>query len=175
MLTLTYRPGAEWKAKQVADFFHRLRQYATRSGFDLKYVWVMELTQRGVPHYHILIRLPLGRTLPKPDKQGWWPYGMTRIEWARVPVGYIAKYASKGDEATKFPKGARIAGFGGLDKAGRIECSWWKLPVWVREVFNEIAPVSRTLGGYVHRVTGEFLRSPYRVKFEFGVMVVYEV
>lgn len=177
MLTLTYRDDVRWVSDQVGKLLNRIRDYASRSGFKARYTWVLELTQRGRPHYHVLVWLPKGRTLPKPDKQGWWQCGLTRIEWARNAVGYIAKYASKGDDynLNTLPKGARLSGFGGLSKDGRIELRWWKLPKWVREVFDEICDVGRAQGGYLNRSSGEFLASRYRVVFYGGALVLCEV
>lgn len=185
MLTLTYRDDVKWVAKQVSALLEHLRKYATRKGWKFRCVWVLELTQRGRPHYHVLVWLPKGRTLPKPDKQGWWKHGMTRVEWVKKSaVGYIAKYVSKGIEMFKemhLPKGARLSGNGGLNKDSRIELRWWKLPTWVREVFNEICDVTRAQGGYVQRRTsmglpsGEFLASPYRVVFLGGALILCEI
>jgi len=178
MLTLTYRDSERWVANQVAAFLDCLRKYCTRAGFEARYTWVLELTQRGRPHYHVLVWLPKGRTLPKPDKQGWWKFGLTRIEWARNAVGYLAKYASKGiDDFRLLPKGARLSGFGGLSKPSRIERRWWMLPGWLREIWNEICDVTRPPkgGGYVRRDTGEFLASPWAVYFHGGVLVLGRV
>lgn len=175
MLTLTYREEERWVADQVGMMLNHLRNYATRSGFKARYTWVLELTQRGRPHYHVLVWLPKGRTLPKPDKQGWWKHGLTKIEWARNAVGYLAKYASKGDmDFLRVPSGARLSGFGGLDKNSRIELRWWKLPLWVREVFSTICDVGRSQGGYVHRQTGEYLASPFAVVFFGGALCLLE-
>lgn len=175
MLTLTYREDVRWVAKQLAVLTDHLRKYAARNGFVARYVWALELTKRGRPHYHLLVWLPKGRTLPKPDKQGWWAHGLTRIEWARNAVGYLAKYASKGIEGEAWdgmPKGARMCGNGGISRDGRVELRYWKLPTWVREVFNEITDVARTKGGYVERTTGEYLASPWRVTFIGGVVLL---
>ncbi|MEH6416213.1 rolling circle replication-associated protein [Pseudomonas sp. CGJS7] len=176
MLTLTYRDDERWVAKQVAQLLDCIRKYAARCGFTARYTWVLELTKRGRPHYHVLVWLPKGRSLPKPDKQGWWKHGLTRIEWARNAVGYLAKYASKGDDydLRTLPKGARLSGNGGLSKTARIELRWWKLPRWLREVWNQITDVGRIRGGYVNRPTGEFLASPYRVVFIGGALVLCE-
>lgn len=176
MLTLTYRDSEKWVAKQVTELLKCLRQYASRSGFPCRYTWVLELTKRGRPHYHVLVWLPKGRTLPKPDKQGWWKYGLTRIEWARNAVGYLAKYASKGiEDFSCIPSGARLSGFGGLNKQSRVELRWWKLPGWLRKTWNEICDVARVSGGYVKRTTGEFLASPFRVVFMGGALILCEV
>lgn len=176
MLTLTYRDEERWVACQVTELLKCLRQYAARCGFVARYTWVLELTKRGRPHYHVLVWLPKGRTLPKPDKQGWWKYGLTRIEWARNAVGYLAKYASKGDDydLRTLPRGARLSGFGGLSRGGRVELRWWKLPGWLREVWDAICDVGRTPGGYVNRESGEYLASPYRVIFQGGALVLCE-
>jgi hypothetical protein len=177
MLTLTYRDDVRWVAEQVRQLLTLLRNYCNRSGFACRYTWVLELTKRGRPHYHVLLWLPKGRTLPKPDKQGWWQHGLTRIEWARNAVGYIAKYASKGDDydLNTLPKGARLSGNGGLSKQSRVELRWWKLPQWVREVFSEISDVAREQGGYRNRSSGDFLASRYRVVFVGGALLLCEV
>lgn len=176
MVTCTYREDVRWVALQLTELLKCIRQYAARCGFRCRYTWVLELTKRGRPHYHLLVWLPKGRTLPKPDKQGWWKYGMTKIEWARNAIGYLAKYASKGDDydLRALPAGARLSGFGGLNKSSRTELRWWKLPKWVREVFTEISDVGRTKGGYVHRPSGEFLASRYMVVFQGGALCLLE-
>ena len=171
MVTLTYRDSVMWSPKHMTALTQHLRMYAKRKGFVFRYVWVLELTARGRPHYHLLVWLPVGRSMPKPDKQGWWPHGKTRIEWARKPVGYLAKYASKGmdyEQAQLIPKGARLCGVGGLSKDARTELRYWKLPTWVREVFDAVSDVGRSPGGYINRETGQYLESPWRVVFLMG-------
>lgn len=178
LVTLTYRESERWVAKQVTEFLKCLRAYANRCGFRCRYTWVLELTKRGRPHYHVIVWLPKGRTLPKPDKQGWWKYGMTRIEWARNAVGYMAKYASKGmDDMRLIPSGARLSGFGGLLASSRVELRWWKLPGWLRDIWSEICNVTRPKqgGGYVNRDTGEFLASPWAVYFKGGALILGKV
>ncbi len=178
MLTLTFREGVEWEANQISKLLQHIRMYAARSGFKARYVWVLELTKRLRPHYHVLVWLPKGRTLPKPDKQGWWAYGMTQIEWAKHAVGYIAKYASKGEPETlcAIPRGARLCGVGGLENPQRIELRWWKSPVWVRQVFTEITDLGRVEGGgWVNRQTGEYLKSPWVVLWHGGALVLFKV
>lgn len=178
MLTATYGPDIEWSASQIRALLNNIREYVKRRGYVAQYVWVLELTKAGRPHYHVLLWLPDGQMLPKPDDQGWWPHGKTRIEWARRAVGYIAKYASKGmeqDQWAQLPKGARLSGNGGLDKSGRIEVRYWCMPMWVRHKWHTICDVIRIKGGYVNRDTGEYLASPYRCEYSGGVLMVYEV
>ena len=80
MLTLTYREVGAWHPRHISELLQRVRVWLRRRGERLRYVWVGELQQRGALHYHVLCWLPRGLTLPKPDKQGWWTHGSTRIE-----------------------------------------------------------------------------------------------
>lgn len=152
----------------MSELLKRIRHWLARRGHRVRYAWVMELTQRGRPHYHLLLWLPRGLTLPKPDKQGWWPYGMTRIEWVKRAVGYAAKYASKGGGGA-IPRGARLFGCGGHTEAALLEFRWWKLPVWLRsQVGAEDRCRPSQGGGWVSRLTGELFASPWRVLFSRG-------
>jgi hypothetical protein len=176
MLTLTYRPDVDWAAGQISDLVRHIRQYLKRRSIDMRFVWVQEFTKKGRPHYHILIWLPAGRSLPKPDKQGWWPYGMTKIEWVRYAVGYIAKYASKADSLHLPAKGARMHGNGGLTEGALLEQRWWKLPSWLR---SDVEPSDRLRraptgsgGGFVHPETGERYISPWEVFFTGGFVYI---
>lgn len=172
MLTLTYRPDVDWAAGQVSSVVRHIRQYLKRRSVEMRFVWVQEFTKKGRPHYHMLLWLPLGLTLPKPDKRGWWPWGMTKIEWARNAVGYIAKYASKGDALALPAKGARMHGNGGLTEDALLEQRWWKLPGWLRHGVKPSDRVRRALpgsgGGFVHPESGEVYRSPWIVFFKGG-------
>lgn len=177
MLTLTYGPEVEWSPLHVSELLRHIRQWCARRGVGFTYVWVMELTKAGKPHYHIVIWLPKGLSLPKPDKQGWWRHGHTRIEWARNAVGYVAKYASKGStgqEDAQFPSGARIHGTGGLLPDARNERSWWLSPGWVRKAFPvpSLRPRPRKGGGWVSLETGEFMESPWEVVYQFGAIYI---
>lgn len=188
MLTLTYAPAFDWSPGQISDLVRHVRQFLKRKGIPMRFAWVQEFTKKGRPHYHLLLWLPLGITLPKPDKRGWWPYGMTKIEWARNAIGYIAKYASKADSLHPPAKGARMHGNGGVshepvmcDKggqcagfpiSGRLEQMWWKLPGWLREAVEPSERVRRAAphsgGGHVHPATGEVYKSPWIVVFKGG-------
>lgn len=161
MVTLTYRPETEWSPKHFTGFAKCLRAWAARRSIPCRYVWVMELTKAGKPHYHALVWVPKGITLPKADKQGWWPHGWSRTERARSAVGYLAKYSSKGS-CGEFPPGARIHGNGGLDGV-RPVLRWWLLPRYVRDCCSHLDDVRRIAGGFLSRATGEFW--PSRWKF----------
>ena len=175
MLTLTYREVGGWHQRHISELLRHIRNWVRRRGHRLRYVWVAELQQRGALHYHVLLWLPRGLTLPKPDKQGWWTHGSTRIEWARKPAGYLAKYASKLDSKVGigFPAGARLHGKGGLEEFGRSVAQWFNLPTWAREVCDLAGRAVRVKGvGLVERESGVCLPSPWRVSFgESGTAV----
>lgn len=183
-VTLTYRPDDEYSPRHISQFVRHLRQWAKRRGvFGLKTVWVMELTKRGVPHYHVLVWLPRHLSLPKPDKQGWWVHGFSNLQWARNAVGYIAKYVSKGRcdayVDMPFPKGARMHGAGGLTSSQSDERRWWLAPSWVRAHWPDFAASVRPCrsgGGWYSRATGERISSPWIVLgVRFGVVSLMKV
>lgn len=174
MQTLTYRPGLSWTSKHVSEFLNRMGMWLRRRRAEFSYVWVLELTKAGVPHYHVLVRVPYGVRIPRADDAGWWQHGSTRTEQARGPVGYLAKYASKGGSAADFPKGARLHGAAGLNRDLRTVVQFWNLPVWCRERLAEITRVARDRGGFVVCSTGEFLPTPYEVIFRAGNILIVE-
>jgi hypothetical protein len=149
MVTLTYRPEDDWCPKQIALYLKRIRDWLSRKrpGSPFRYVWVFELTKMGRPHYHVLFWLPKGLTMPKADKRGWWPHGMTKTEWARNAVGYLAKYASKGGDDQVIPKGVRLYGVGGLSLGSRRQRAWWNLPTGVRKWGFPECRWARAFGG----------------------------
>jgi len=158
-LTATYRPEVMWQPYQWAACLKRMRQWCDRRGVAFRVVWCAEQHKSGRVHYHAVLMVPHRRTLPKPDKQGWWPHGMTRIEWCRKPsVGYLMKYATKGGHVPRpWPKGCRIHGHGGLDGPQRIRRAWWVLPRYIRAQVEPDWKVCRARGGgWVSPVTGEW-------------------
>jgi len=170
MVTLTYKPGVEWSAEQIADYIRRVRQWYKRKGHQIRYLWVLELTKKGRPHYHCLFWHPAGRglSMPRADSRGWWPHGMTRTEKARNAVGYMAKYASKGDDSI-MPKGARLYGVGGLEARARLERAWLNLPVGVRRWGTPADRWRRAAGGgWVCRASGEWRASLWSVLLHGG-------
>lgn len=171
-LTLTYRPGESWKSNHITHFVNVMRQWQARAGQKLRYVWTAEMQDRGAVHYHLIVWLPKGVSMPKPDKRGWWPYGMTQRVIAKNPVAYIAKYASKGEDGPPFPKGIRICGAGGFDAEARREARWWKAPKDARGELGVQADIRRTLGGRVDALTGQYWRSDWRCVRINGVVTI---
>jgi len=178
-ITLTYRPGVEWSPKHIASLLDHYRKWCLRRRVEFRYVWVLELTQAGRPHYHIVAFLPLGITPPLPDKQGWWPHGMTQAKWARSPVGYLAKYASKGTDTSRgeLPKGARLWGSGGVSKTVRVQVRWACAPSWVRFLSGDPSePVRKRTSAkdgdswWEFPARGIACASPYEFDVSFGVV-----
>lgn len=103
-----------------------------------------------------------------PDKRGWWLHGLTRIEWARNAVGYIAKYASKFSSlmAFHFPKGFRTHAVGGLNEESRRELRWWRSPLEAREALGDLADIRKYVGGYFDKLTGVAWPSPWKVSVQ---------
>lgn len=140
MVTLTYARDGQWDKRHLIDLVKHYREWFKRhgQGETFHYVWTMELTEIGRPHYHLVIWLPKGIKPPMPDRQGWWPHGMTQAKYAVSPVGYIAKYASKAEtkSGSHLPKGGRLWGYGGLKMDERSTIAWALAPRWLRQIVN---------------------------------------
>lgn len=172
-VTTTLRPDEHWEPRDISKLTKCIRSWAARQGFEVPYVWVMELTEKGRPHFHLIAWLPHGRVLPKPDEAGWWTKGSTRIELARKPINYLCKYTSKGvlhDTYSILPKGARMHGSGGLPKDERAAIRWRMMPAWVREKIGFQLAKPAQGGGWLVLDTGEVLTSPYVVIFDHGFL-----
>lgn len=166
MVTLTYAgDNRNWAPHQIGGYIRAVRQWYTRlTGDALRYVWVAELQERGVIHYHAVFWLRKGVTMPKADKRGWWPHGMTKTERAVKPIGYLMSYLSKIESKNigSFPHGARIFGVGGLDQTGR-DCKRWVL--WPAYVQGNAAAGERWKpregGGYLNHDDGRILLAEF--------------
>ena len=164
MLTLTYAPGVQWDRSHIPELQKRIRGWLQYRGYQYAFVWVCELQQRGAPHYHVLIWIPHGLRLPKPDQMGWWPHGLTKIEKVEKPIGYLMKYLSKGqDSIHRYAKGQRTHGSGGFDADSKAERRWWLAPRYVRKRWpdwrDDVRPAPG--GGWCSRATGEWIASPW--------------
>lgn len=163
MVTMTYRDDVNYEPEHVSDFINTIQKYAARRGYKLPYAWVMELTEKGKPHYHMILWIPSRWNLPKPDTRGWWPHGATNVKRAKNAYGYLAKYASKcqgpksteGGYAHQFPRGARIHGIGGLTASEAAIVAWWKLPKDLRRGAEGSHKWRRMVGGGWKCIAGE--------------------
>lgn len=166
MVTLTYAgDNRAWNPKHMSNYIAAVKMWFKREHAQkLRYVWVAELQERGVIHYHAVFWLPRGVAMPKADKCGWWAHGMTKTEVAVKPIGYLMSYLSKIEtkNVAQFPTGARIFGIGGLDKTA-ADCKRWILwPSYLQSnvsVGEKFRPAKG--GGFVNADTGEFYRSEY--------------
>jgi hypothetical protein len=110
MVTLTYAPEFDWQPNHIRSFMLATRK--TQGEDLLGYAWIAELQKRGVIHYHVMLVVPtglvVGDDLPYPDKDGTWPYGLSRVEVALTPF-YLTKYLGKEyqKDFSRFPKGIR--------------------------------------------------------------------
>lgn len=149
MITLTYRPGVEWEPQHMNVFMRHVRK---SNGIGLLgYAWVAELQQRGAVHFHLLLLVTRGSVIPMPDRCGWWPHGLTRIETARSHW-YIVKYAQKslfqnGGEWKKYPKGIRIFHVwiapDVISDAARWEFRLSVHPGWLRDLLQNVFPLAQ--------------------------------
>lgn len=172
-ITLTYADSDAWDAGHIRQFVRRLRDWCRARGFPCRFVWCSELQQRGAVHYHVLVWVPRRFLVPKPDNRGWWTHGSSNIKEAQNAVSYIAKYASKttAAQAARYPVGARMHGHGGLAPEARRHIRYWQAPIWVRDALTGRADIRKVQGGYMDKVTGEFLPSPWHVEVTPGGFV----
>jgi len=175
MLTLTYRTASEWKPNQVRDYLVDLRNLL--GDRLLAYAWVLEMQQRGAPHYHILLYVQRGTNVPKPDA-GMWRYGLSRRETAKS-IFYICKYAGKAHQKEYqkegLPIGARMFAVkiyltdapndGMLDYRASVAPKW--LYPHIKEAYSHIGIEIRWKrqkgGGWLIEQTGELFNSPWRI------------
>lgn len=181
-VTLTYRGVNDWCAEHITKAIDGFRNWCKLRKIPCRYTWVAELQGRGAVHYHLLAWLPVGWDMPHWDKatrtpalgrrvSAWWPHGMTNTQPAKSGVGYLMKYLSKLGELTRFPKGLRLYGIGGLNEQGRAVRSWYNLPEWVKASYGVGEVVRRKFGLLVQK-TGEVLEPAYELlRVPSGVIV----
>lgn len=176
MITTTYRPGECWGPRDLSGSLKCLREWARRRGAWVRYVWRLEFTARGVPHYHVLVWLPKGLTMPLWDKAGWWDRGMTNAQWARKAVGYMAKYAAASSDWPPGTAGtvhARWWGCGGMSARQRLRARWRAAPAWLRSMgWDSDTALGRK--GSLWRVGPWLIRSPWRVLEVAGGFLQFE-
>lgn len=169
MLTLTYAKIDDWRPKQITKFMLDMRK---RLGENLLgYAWVAEMQSRGAVHYHVLLIVKKGSSIPKPDKSGLWPWGITRIETARTHF-YICTYVGKEHQKMgDFPKGLRMFAIwikkGIITKLQKWFLSLSSLPSWLCNIVKGqekylLEKIRRDPGGgWV--IAGEKFRSPFQL------------
>ena len=152
-VTLTYASNTKGNPRDVSECLGCVRKWLARRALPMcPYLWVAELQKRGALHYHLMIWLPRGLHLPKLDRAGWWRHGMTKVETARNPVGYLVKYASKfrAEDIARFRKGTRLYGYGGLLPEVQRSVREARWPRWARKVREDQAAAA-----FVERIDRE--------------------
>lgn len=167
MVTTTYRNGDDWRSTHQTAFITLVRNWYKRlTGEKLSYVWVAETQERGAIHYHCIFWLRKGVTMPKADKRGWWPHGMTNTLKSTAPVAYLMSYAKKLKSKKDLPHGARIYGIGGLSKERTCVRRWINWPSFIQARAAVTDSYSRQVGGgWLNRSSGEWFPSEYAVSF----------
>lgn len=108
-ITLTYRRVEDWNAGDIRDCLDIVRH--SLGDNLIAYAWVAELQKRGAVHYHLALVVKRHSNIPRFDRAGWWPHGMTKIQSLKhVSGSYLIKYLQKGSDenGNKFPKGLRM-------------------------------------------------------------------
>lgn len=167
-VTLTYRGVDDWRPDHISAAVQRFRNWCRSKRVPCRYTWVAELQQRGAVHYHMLCWLPDGVRMPQWDRvrskggTAFWPHGWSNTQVAVSGIGYLMKYLSKLGELTRFPKGLRLYGIGGLQRDGRSVRTWYNLPQWAKAAYG-VGDLARSAGGLVVRATGEVLPAVWKV------------
>ncbi len=167
-LTLTYKTAHTHQAKDLSRFLQRLRMQIQRlyPGVPLLYLSSLDRaepdsTLDGMLHYHLLIWLPRRFKLEHDRLARWWPHGSTWTESCRNLrdwVHYITKPTS-----ARFPKNARLYGYGGLDLAGKYAVGRSGWPIWLKRLIPYGEHAKRAAGGgWIHIETGLWFESPWQ-------------
>lgn len=96
---------------------------------------------------------------------------MTNTEVAKSGVGYLMKYLSKLGELTKFPKGIRLYGIGGLDLQARAVRTWFNLPEWAKVEYG-VGELKRLGSRLCVLASGELLEPAYSCSLAGGSLVL---
>lgn len=165
MVTLTYERTDQWEPSHIRECLQRMRMHFKRREWRFRYVWVAELQLRGAVHYHVMVFVPLGESLPFADDQGWWPHGMSNTKRVNSPLGYLMHYLKKGKghqkDYTKLPKGARSYGVGGLEEDFKLARRWLRAPTFVRRLSSIRDAWKRAKGGGWLSPTGQKFASEF--------------
>lgn len=178
-VTLTYRGVSDWRPDHIKEAINAFRRWCKSVGAPCAYTWVAELQGRGAVHYHLLAWLPRHLVMPQWDRSkgnraAFWPHGMTNTQKALAGVGYLMKYLSKLGELTRFPKGLRLYGIGGINSQGRALRAWHNLPEWVKRCHG-VGDVVRKKWGLLVQATGEILAPAFRVSIVPSGLLVQAV
>lgn len=130
-ICLTYRDLSEWEKgkRSLSKYMNAVRMWVRRKfKSHVFYCWVREMQERGVPHYHILLIVPKGVRLPKPD-QSWWPHGFSNIKllrfggWEKIER-YLVDYLEEELEEIDGQEILRYSHVFGVSRLFKTD-DWW--------------------------------------------------
>jgi hypothetical protein len=174
---LTFRRLEDFHKGAIRGYLNRLVVWLKRKGVRRYFfAWVMEVQQRGVPHYHILLAYEGGIRIPFPD-QSWWSYGSSNLQvlgGGRSLMRYLTKYFEKELENAKgyqvswdaFKevlrqfKGVRKFGFGGWGSIRllvelRDEAVYWSFECRTVPFYVAVLAIERRVKPKRVRLVGE--------------------
>lgn len=146
LITLTYDTGgtitspSSWSPKHISVFIDRLKK---RKGLQvLAYAWVVELQERGVPHYHVFMFYK--GNVPYPDKSGLWLYGMSNVRFRRRSARYLTAYLRKKNQKnfSLLPSGARAYACSISDPVLDLQFKALQLPEVIRQRYLDEGPIA---------------------------------
>lgn len=130
-VTLTYAEMDTWAKGDLSQYINSLRGFLKESLVAFCWIGGMQLPRRAL-HYHVVIVVPIGTNVPKPDKRGHWKHGMTKMRtWKSMR--YFMRYFEKFHELEAYPKGYRLVGYGFED---------WS----IRDAFSELVRLNSKKG-----------------------------
>lgn len=109
-ITLTYAEMDTWEKGDMSRYINRLRGFLKEKLVAFCWIGGMQMPRKAL-HYHLVIVVPIGTNVPKPDKQGHWYLGMSQMRtWKNM--AYFMRYFEKYHELQYYPKGFRLYGYG---------------------------------------------------------------
>lgn len=142
-VTLTYKDTPDWAPGHIRQFLLLLKAEFKN---DLKaYAWVLELQERGTPHYHVMVVVDEDTWFPHPDegiqREGYhvdlWPWGRSHLTFDIKSPFYLLGYTKKKRQKNfqRYPKGARLFGLYIRDRTATQKMRYIRLPEYLR---NEV-------------------------------------
>lgn len=167
MLTLTYPGAFPVDGKKVKRDLDSFRKWLARRG--VLSAWFLEFQERGAPHFHIFISLPV-----KKEKLSLAWYRIvgsgdekhlragTKVEWLRNPNAagiYASKYGAKAEQKEVPEEYKNVGRFWGMSRKLKPE------PVlYIAEVGKAIYPVIRAIRRLYNARRRQWGKKKYRDK-----------
>jgi hypothetical protein len=119
MIMLTYSGLHDYRPGDINDYVKKVKQCL--GDHLLAFAWVAEVQERGAIHYHVILLVHKGTSIPKPDSTRdfygkvipgavpMWSHGWSGIHTAKTPY-YLLKYTGKErqKDLSRYPKSCRL-------------------------------------------------------------------